>query len=295
VQRYLRDSAILLALELTDVDDLPTPASAVAVTITDSAGVALTGSPFAGTPVLDDDDQPCPGAFTVAVPVAQAGVLDVYTVDAEYTIDDADPQRRRSQFEIVGGFLFGLQKLRDSDDELGDDADDPPPAQVLRDARDGAMDRFEHRCRPSFWRRGRRVRLDGKGLEVLVLPDLYPQEIISISVDGVALTSDQLAVLTVYEWGGLGLTADVWPRGYRNIELFYEHGLDSSPQVVSSAGVKLAKSYVIKSPIPDRATSESTGDGSTWRVSVAGRDGPTGIPEVDAILGEFEGGGIVVG
>ncbi len=48
----------------------------------------------------------------------------------------------------------------------------------------------------------------------------------------------------------------------------------------------LAKHYLLDSPISDRAMSEST-DVGTIRYSVAGKDGPTGIPEVNAVIAQF--------
>lgn len=285
MQRFLRDAAADLTFVAVDRTGARQEAEGCTVTITDSAGIELAGSPFVASAGEDD-------AWELALPASLMATLDVYTTVAEFDMLPSS-EKRRSQFEVVGGFLFEIEELRNYDDELADEED--PSNALLCEARDAAMDRFEHRCRPCFWRRGRRARLNGVGTDLLVLPDLYPQSIIAMTVDGTALDVDELGDLGVYQWGGLQRPDTIWPRGLaNNVEGFYEHGLDDAPRVARNAGIKLAASYLIKSPVPDRATVEST-DAGNWRVSVAGRDGPTGIPEVDAILDEFSGGDIVVG
>lgn len=93
-------------------------------------------------------------------------------------------------------------------------------------------------------------------------------------------------------WTGVTeIRGDVCPRsdsGVRlrrsgNTSVSYVHGRGPVPADVSSACARLAASYLVPSSIPDRAVGEST-DAGFLRFTLAGVDGETGIPEVDAVI-----------
>lgn len=63
----------------------------------------------------------------------------------------------------------------------------------------------------------------------------------------------------------------------------YRAGLEHAPHAIRRAAVVLAASYLTPSRVPDRATGESA-DNHYVRFSIEGRDGPTGIPAVDAAI-----------
>ena len=62
--------------------------------------------------------------------------------------------------------------------------------------------------------------------------------------------------------------------------------MDAPAGPVAQAAMLLAREYLVRSVLSSRATVEST-DVGFFRVSVAGRDRPTGIPEVDAVIERF--------
>ena len=128
--------------------------------------------------------------------------------------------------------------------------------------------------------------LAGNGSDTVFLPDNAVRRVVSLTVDDVAFTADELTDLDVREWGrvtrGDGLTFDDGAV----VEVHYEHGLDYPDAPVASAAMLLAREYLVRSALSSRATVEAT-DVGFFRVSVAGPDRPTGIPEVDAVITDF--------
>lgn len=68
--------------------------------------------------------------------------------------------------------------------------------------------------------------------------------------------------------------------------LTYRAGLPGCPAAIAAACEALAASYLTPSRIPDRATGEST-DAGMLHYTIAGVDGATGIPDVDAAIEQF--------
>ena len=67
------------------------------------------------------------------------------------------------------------------------------------------------------------------------------------------------------------------------IEVHYAHGYDRPPSDVVDAIMQYVEELLADNPMPRRATSVST-DVGAFRISTAGRDGFTGIPDLDAAV-----------
>jgi hypothetical protein len=67
------------------------------------------------------------------------------------------------------------------------------------------------------------------------------------------------------------------------ITVDYIHGMRAVPDDIASAVARLAAYYLTPTNTPERATGQST-DAGFLRFTVAGVDGETGIPEVDAVI-----------
>ena len=80
----------------------------------------------------------------------------------------------------------------------------------------------------------------------------------------------------------------MWTAGVGNVAVLYEHGRRSPEAPVKRAGIRLAKSVLLPSPLTadERATAVFTDIGG-YRLTLPGRDGPTGLPDVDAVLDQF--------
>jgi len=66
----------------------------------------------------------------------------------------------------------------------------------------------------------------------------------------------------------------------------YVYGKDSVPAPIKAAALSLAAYYLRAEAVPDRAVGEAT-DAGFLRFTIAGKDGPTGLPEVDAAIAQF--------
>lgn len=288
MHRVLRDSSWPLRLTLTDADGEPVTASAVEAAVTDDAGDAITGSPFTAT--AGDEG----GEWLVTIPASATATLGVHDVTWAATIGGGD-EIRREQYEVVAGFTFELAQLRGLDnDAFADPA--AWPGWKLRRARDAVEDKLEDLTAPSFRLRRRRVALDGSGTSVLMLPDLHPQRLVAATVDDVALDAGELADVRVDPVGWLVRdTLGAWGHGTKNVVVTYEHGYPITPEFVEKPCLKLARSYLADDNLPDRATGEQTPEGGIMRFTVAGRDGPTGVPEFDALVAQFPRGPRAIG
>jgi hypothetical protein len=276
VDRVLKQApATLQVLNYDDAGNLLNVAGVWTATVVDSAGVAIAGSPLAVT-------NPAVGTYEAVLP-AQT-VLDTYDV----TWNVPDGSKRSAQFEVVGSFLFTLAELRAFEAGFTDVA--AYPVATLVGIRSAVEERFEEVTHVSWTLRGRREFLSGEG-RARIFPRSYEiRRLVSARMDGVALSAGDLADVAVFPFGMLERkTGGVWNAGARNIEVLYEHGWPVPPMPIKRAGMRLARSEAIKTILGgsnERATAEITEMGS-FRLSIAGREGPTGIPDVDAVLDQF--------
>lgn len=288
MRRVRRDAAAQITAAVTDPDGetLATDATAAEVAVTRSNGDPVTGSPFTVTEPLDT------GELSIDLPAAAFDALD--TLHVEWTIArPSGDQVVTAQVQVVGGFLYEARQLRARyPKELGD-ASKFTPATV-RENRDQIHDLFDDACYVSFVPAARRVRYEGIWSQLLPLEDLEIIAVREILIDGVALTVEELAEVTVLADTGHLIRSAGWCNGTRKtVEVLYEHGLPSVPGDIEYAAMLLAKNTIQPSSTPSRATSISTDNGS-FRLSTAGRDGRTGIPEVDAALERYGAGSSLV-
>ncbi len=247
-----------------DVDGTNDPT----VTVTDSSGTAVPGLTAQRTAV---------GVYRLTVP-ATLQTLDVYDVLWSW----ANGQSRRSRFEVVGAVLFELAALRASDPVLADQT--AYPAETLAEVRRAVSERFEEWAEVAFRPRGARDRLEADGSSLLVLARSKVRRLISVSVDGSALPSAEVDSLLVFPAGLIRRPDQPWPRG-SIVEVHYEHGYAEPPAPVRRAAMRYARHLLVSGGYDDRATAMVTDVGS-FRLTIAGRDGPTGLPEVDAVLAD---------
>lgn len=254
---------------LADVDG----ANAPTVTIRDSALPAGTLISTIG------GGRSSAGTYTCVVPVTYA-TLDTFT--ATWTWPSA--AFRQTQFEVVGSFLFSDAQLRAFDPEL---IAATYPAARVRDVREIVEDRFARACGVSFTRRGRREYLSGDGTSSLILDERMMQSLVSVKDAGsaIAATSFTLQPHGIIEYTG-GLGSFGW--GTRNIEVLYEHGFATPPSDVVDAGMRYARYILVPGANKnDERVTTIQYDTGFARLSVPGRDGFTGLPDVDAVLNRY--------
>lgn len=293
MDRLLRNAKGTIRLELRDENgDLQDPdGNAALVRVYDSAGAEMAGSPFTATRASQ-------GIYDAALPAANAIMATLDTYDAVWSVTIATQATSfRTSFEVIGKFIFSLAELRAFDPDLASTT--KFPFEKLSAAREVAEETIEKLCGVAFRPRGRRATLDGSGSATLLLPDLYPTKLVSASIDAgsgaVVMSAADLADVVVYSWGALARkTRGIWTEGARNVTVFYEYGLADPPEPVRRAAMMLARAALIPGAAPDRATGVSSEAGD-FRLTTANREGPTGIPEVDAVIEQYSHPQTVIG
>lgn len=189
---------------------------------------------------------------------------------------DEQPVEQVEHFELASKPFFHLADLIAFDDTsaLGDG-----DRSKLKRARDEAEDIIERNAGVSFVTRGRRLETIGDGSNVILLPDVKCQRVVSATVDGVGIAT---SLLTLKPWGELINTVGWSGR----IVIHYEHGWRETPEPIKTAALILATSKANLKGVPSRAMSQNTDLGFV-RFAIAGRDGYTGIPDVDAAIDQF--------
>lgn len=265
-----------------DAGALVTPTAPLSVAIKDGAGETIL-APATAASIANGI------AYDAAVAVLPA--LDTYSCTWTGTVETL-AKEWPTKVEVCGGYLFEISEMRAFDPAFVDVS--KYTDAKMRAARTAAEQRLERACRVAFVPRARRLVLAGDGTGSVSLPDNAVRRVISLTVDDVAFTAGELADLNVREWGrvtrGDGFTFAGGllglPGGGSRVGIFYEHGEDYPDAPVVQAAMLLAREYLVRNALSSRATVEAT-DVGFFRVSVAGPDRPTGLPEVDAVIADF--------
>lgn len=197
---------------------------------------------------------------------------------------DGDDIELFEDFELSSRPYFTIAELiaHDTTSDL-DQAD----RNKLKRARNEAEDIIEHNCSVAFVPRSRRFETRGDGSERILLPDVKCRRVISVTVDGVPIA---VSPLKLHAWGALDN-----PTGWDGqIVVTYEHGYGSLPQPIKTAALILATSKANLTGVPSNALSQNT-DAGFVRFAIAGRDGATGIPDVDAVIEQYKRYKLAVG
>jgi hypothetical protein len=254
----------------------------VTVTLTHADGTSAgSGSAIHGTG----------GVYTFALaPQAELDLLSVVWSGSWSGV----AQSITSQVEIVGGLLFSVADARAFGDQTLNDTVKYPD-DVIRAARERIADAFEQVCSVAFVPRYARDVLDGNGGYAIRVYHQRCNRVIAASINGVALTSGQLADITARQSGYLIRNSGAWDWSFagRNVVVAYEHGYPSAPPDIQRAALVLARYELVSNDISDRMIAFDSDLGQV-RLSVPGRQYPTGIPIVDATLARYDESSLLV-
>lgn len=280
--RVLKTAASTLEHTFYVDEDGTDSSTTVTAAITDANGTSVaTGnatSAGAGRYTFALAGQPQPALLTAtwSATIAGAAVVETDTV------------------EIVGGFFFSLAEGRGSDSSLADTG--KYPTSKLITARLEVEQECEEICDRAFVPRYRRVVLDGTGTSELLLAgdnDIRSVRAVSIAPRVgeafVPLTSGELAKLTVTPDRVLLRTdGNVFTEERSNVIVEYEYGLTTPPEDLKRASMVRFKSRlnIDRTNVPARALSYTTGDGTTYRMSIPDAH-RTGLPDVDAVYARW--------
>ena len=191
-----------------------------------------------------------------------------------------------TQHEVIGGYYAAPSEIR-AMDSISGETSTFPTADIVK-AITWSMDVIDDYCGASFVYRYHRDVLDGTNTSDIQLTHLFPQVIISGSIDGTALTATQISNLNKYKSGVIRLKDDSWtyanPGG--GIKVNYEAGVSKTPPSdIAWAARTLARYHLIEqvSRIPDRAISVQSEFGNI-QLAQPGMNKPTPLPDVNVIL-----------
>jgi hypothetical protein len=291
VDRFRQQTVGTYPFVVTTID----PATEAACTASGSPTVAIVDG--GGANVYSGAAVVAGTTLTCAVPAASLPSLDTYTATWSWTAPGG-ATTTISRAEVCGGFLFEIADFRVFDPTFADSA--KYPAATLRAARTAAERRFERHARVAYVPRCGRWSGYAKGYPVPIGYGIgydagvqrietrfnRVRTLRSVSLDGVAMSGSDLALLDYFEWGAIDRQPGDYWLDKQLISVVLEHGYDYPPEPVSTAVMILAREYVMRSALSSRATVEAT-DVGFFRLSVAGPGKPTGIPEVDSAIAEF--------
>ena len=241
----------------------------------------------AATKIVDDAVATKPaettGTYRYALQPSQLSTLDDYTAVWKYRLSaGGEVHERPRRFRVVGQFYCTIDELRNfgANKTLADPIDFPD--RKLVNYRELAEEVLEKETGLAFCPQGRRLTLSGRGIAELSIPMRDARSVLSVRVGGVALSAAELEAIVVRPASLVRPVA--WTAGTANVELHVIRGMDEVPEDVREATMHIVRQRAeSRTELDERALTLSN-DAGTQRLAVAGRDGPTGIPYVDATI-----------
>lgn len=213
------------------------------------------------------------GVYTCALTTAEASTLDVLT--ATWRISGVT--RATTYHRTVGGFLFSIAQLANRAGMQEFDVAE------LRAERDRVTDLFE-RCTGVVWS----PQYDYDEREAPgrchIITHRPLRSLRSLTLDGVAQT-----VSTMYLDQAAGII-DARFTVCGRMTIGVEHGFDQPTADLRDAALTVAADRLLResSTLGSRTRSMTNDLGVTQQFSYAGKDHPTGIDEVDAVLADHD-------
>ena len=254
----------------------------------DGDAVAAQGTVTAGIVDANGDEILAPGQATdpdagvhsLTVPASATAELGLWTV----TFTDAgDGHTDTVLVDVCADRLVTIKHLRTLQPSLADAH--RYPASRLRDEILAAEVELEWICDRAFTRRYARETLDGTGKVNLTLRHRDIASVVSVTVDGTALTSTEIAALTI---DGKDIRRETgWAEGYSNVVIEYIHGWTAPPQPLVRAFALRIRLEVHQDAnrIPERAERFSDDSGSYDLSTPGALD--TGYPRVDGVYSRY--------
>ena len=188
--------------------------------------------------------------------------------------------------EIVGGFYCVPAEVRAMDSISGESA--TFTAADIVEAITYATAVIDDYCGASFVQRYQRDTMNGTNGQTIKVRRMFPKTLLAASVDGTALTSDEIADVALFENGQLTRKDETWTftEPGNLVVIDYEHGVGSvAPPDIRWAAKTLARYHLLEqvSRIPDRAISVQSEFGNI-QLAQPGMNRPTPLPDVNVVL-----------
>ena len=172
------------------------------------------------------------------------------------------------------GHYFTIEELRAQSPELASVT--KFTTELLESKRQEAEEDFEALAHRAFMSRTATYAAHG-GAKHLLLPYKDLVSVTGVTLEGAAVDITSVTVDPVLR---ALVHPGLWPEGVLYATVTY--GMAEPPVAVKRAVMLLAKMYALPTSIDPRATAVINSDTGGYRISVATKDGHTGVPDVDA-------------
>jgi hypothetical protein len=242
-----------------------------AFTVAGTPTVTCTITRADGTVVVTDRSAAVTpdGSLTVNLTSVEGQTLDVLT--AVWKVDTVE--RATSHHRIVGGFLFSV------DDVQAAGGVSKFNATTLLRARDATLDMIERATGVCWSPTFDRYEFQGQRRHTLASKFRPLRRIRTLTLDD---APQNISLLDVNAEAGL-IYSDTTLCGWTVLAV--EHGFDDAPEDLVEAGIQACKFTLLQSQsaLGQRVRSVSDDQG-TRTFSFAGKDHPTGIDDIDAVI-----------
>lgn len=274
------ESIVLTAIYYDEFGQ-PADATTPLVDILDPSGAAVVTD---AVPTRDAEGQ---YHYTYAV-AADAEISELWKARWTGEVDGVEVGPIEEFFEVTegGNHYFTVAEARAFRNGKLADTTKFPTASI-QESRDEVEEFIEEIVGYACVPRTRTVTLDGDATTEIFLPDIRVNSVTSVTVDEVAWDSAALADLQITDYGSLRRkTLGTFASGWGNVTVTYVHGLAECPGPIKRAALILLQHRLLDSDLSDRAQSFTDETGTTTFSTPTLRR-PSGIPEVDAILGQW--------
>lgn len=256
---------------------LTTPSGTLTLTATDADGdTVATATPTAAST----------GILTAALTAAQLANVGPLTLTWGGLVFGSDPAiSLTTTVEVIGAWLFTLSEARAMPGLHGGAYSDDTIIARRDEIHDEFADVLGWRCGRMYFREV----YDGPGESVLWLREMKCRAVRSVETRSTttwtALTSGELAYVTLSENGALWTESGVWARGRQNIRVGYEAGVDQIPADLKRASLELLAWRLMNNNTTAQATAVNNTDGTKTLHKPGDPEYWTGLPSVDRVLG----------
>jgi len=180
-------------------------------------------------------------------------------------------------FDVYGVTITSVAELRHRYADLADTSryTDARVREKLR----AAVQQWNDLAALSMAPYGKTVTTVGDGGMTLSLPDVEIRTIVSFTIDGVAVPATNY---TFDRRGGVITLIAGWFTWKKDVVVHYECGLDFPPGAVVDAVMQRAVELLVPPQSGLGRMTSVANDLGFARVSLAGKDGTTGVPDFDA-------------
>jgi hypothetical protein len=271
----LRDAGQVLSVTFYSGETATDADGSVTIGIVDEAGTTVVA---AGT----STSKTATGVYAYTL----AAQSNLKKLTATWTGTWTTEMSFKTSHEVVGGFYTTPAEVRAMDSLAGETS--TFSADDLVSSITYATKIIEDYCGASFVQRYQRDVLNGTDDDTIKVTQMFPTTLLSASIDGSSLSSDEKNNVALFENGQMVRKEKIWEYNSpgNKVIVEYEHGAETeAPEDIKWCCRVLARYHALEqvSRIPDRAISVQSEFGNI-QLAQPGMNRPTPLPDVNVIL-----------